>query len=193
MIDGKKKKEELFADWLAQNVPLAQLSEMYLCYSEIESFCTKIKVLRSPLFETVDLETIKKVQKIVTENRIFRFSHRKQMKKMVAAMQYYLAFVKAMEKTKDNENKAKAEEESLQSELIAENGIVPDKGGSEVKCTEEEIKKTLLYVKVTELPLNHLFLMILRQPHNRTHITIKKEPDASSSFKVLSEDAHRNS
>ena len=65
------------------------------------------------------------------------------MKKMVAAMQYYLAFVKAMEKTKDNENKAKAEEESLQSELIAENGIVPDKGGSEVKCTEEEIKKTL--------------------------------------------------
>ena len=36
-------------------------------------------------------------------------------------------------------------------------------------------------------------MVVLRQPHNRAHITIKKEPDASSSFKVLSEDAHRNS
>ena len=76
MIGEKEKIEELFAAWLTQNVPAAQLSEMYLCYSEIEAFCIKIKALRSPLLETVDLETIKKVQKIVAENRIFRFSHR---------------------------------------------------------------------------------------------------------------------
>lgn len=127
VIDGKKEKEELVADWLAQNVPPPQLSEMYICYSEIESFCTKIKVLRSPLFETVDLETIKKVQKTVAENRMFRFAYRKQMKKMITAMQYYLAFVKNLEKTKDKENKAKAKEKILQSELITETRVAPDK------------------------------------------------------------------
>ena len=30
-------------------------------------------------------------------------------------------------------------------------------------------------------------------PYFHSHTTIKKEPDASSSFKVLSEDVHRNS
>lgn len=153
VIDGKKEKEELVADWLAQNVPPPQLSEMYICYSEIESFCTKIKVLRSPLFETVDLETIKKVQKTVAENRMFRFAYRKQMKKMITAMQYYLAFVKNLEKTKDKENKAKAKEKILQSELITETRVAPDKKSGKVNCTEEEILNKMNEWFQREIPM----------------------------------------
>ena len=121
VVDGQKKIEELFAGWLAQNAPSAQLSELYLCYSEIESFCIRIKVLHSPLLETVDLETIKRVQKTVMENRLFRFSHRKQMKKNIAAMQYYLAFVKSLEKTENDENKSKKNDELVMPELSENN------------------------------------------------------------------------
>jgi len=36
MVDGKKTNEEMFADWLAENIPYTRLPELYLCYSEIE-------------------------------------------------------------------------------------------------------------------------------------------------------------
>ena len=75
MVGNKEKIEELFATWLAQNAPSAHLSELYFCYSEIEAYCLKIKVLRKPLFETIDLDIIKRVQKTVTESRIFQLLH----------------------------------------------------------------------------------------------------------------------
>lgn len=69
MVDGKKTNEEMFADWLAENIPYTRLPELYLCYSEIEAYCLKTKVLHKQLFETTDLNTVKRVQKTVTENR----------------------------------------------------------------------------------------------------------------------------
>ena len=96
MIDDKEKIEELFATWLAQNVPAAQLSELYLCYSEIETYCLKTKVLRKPLFETTDLNTVRRAQKAAIESHIFQLTHKKQMKKIVAAAQYYTAFLKSL-------------------------------------------------------------------------------------------------
>lgn len=96
MVGDKEKIEELFATWLAQNAPSAHLSELCFCYSEIEAYCLKIKVLRKPLFETIDLDIIKRVQKTVTESRIFQLSHKKQMRKIVTAAQYYKAFVKSL-------------------------------------------------------------------------------------------------
>lgn len=97
MVSGKKKNKELFADWLAQNVPSTRLSEIYLCYAEIEAYCLKTKILNKPLFETTDLDTVKRVQKAVAENRFFKFSHKKQMKNIVAAAQYYTTFVKTLD------------------------------------------------------------------------------------------------
>lgn len=96
MADDKVKIEELFVDWLAKNAPTAHLSELYLCYSEIEDYCLKTKVLCKPLFETTDLDTVKKAQKAAIESRIFQLSHKKQMKKIVTAAQYYTAFVKSL-------------------------------------------------------------------------------------------------
>lgn len=96
MVGDKDKIEDLFAAWLARNVPSAHLSELYLCYSEIEAYCLKTKVLRKPLFETTDLDTVKRAQKTVTESRIFQLSHKKQMRKIVSAAHYYTAFVKSL-------------------------------------------------------------------------------------------------
>lgn len=60
MISNRKTVEDDFMRYLAERVSPAQLSELYGCYSEIETFCLKIKVLQNPLFETTDFETIKK-------------------------------------------------------------------------------------------------------------------------------------
>ncbi len=94
MCANNRTIEEQFMAWLAQNAPARFLSELYLCYPEIERHCLRIKVLKKPLFETTDLVTVKKVQKTITESRIFQFTHKKQMKKMVSAVQYYMTFVK---------------------------------------------------------------------------------------------------
>ena len=51
MVNDKEKLEELFATWLAKNAPSARLTDLYLCYSEIEAYCFKTKVLRQPLFD----------------------------------------------------------------------------------------------------------------------------------------------
>ena len=97
-VNGWRQGENrrAFCYLACQNAPSAHLSELYFCYSEIEAYCLKIKVLRKPLFETIDLDIIKRVQKTVTESRIFQLSHKKQMRKIVTAAQYYKAFVKSL-------------------------------------------------------------------------------------------------
>lgn len=46
MISDKKNTEDDFMCYLAERVSPAQLSKLYRCYSEIETFCLKIKVLQ---------------------------------------------------------------------------------------------------------------------------------------------------
>lgn len=94
MMRGSKTVEDDFMQYLAERVSPAQFSELYRCYSEIETFCLKIKVLQNPLFETTDFETIKKVQRTIEQNKIFRITHRRQINKIVDAGRYYYNYIK---------------------------------------------------------------------------------------------------
>lgn len=94
MISDRKNVEDDFMRYLAERVSPAQLSELYRCYSEIETFCLKIKVLQNPLFETTDFETIKKVQRTIEQNKIFRITRRRQINKIVDAGRYYYNYIK---------------------------------------------------------------------------------------------------
>ena len=85
MIENNKAIIDDFMQYLSEKVSPSQLSELYPCFSEIESFCLKIKVLHKPLFETTDFETIKKVQRTIEQNKIFRITHRRQFNKILAA------------------------------------------------------------------------------------------------------------
>ena len=71
MISNRKTVEDDFMRYLAERVSPTQLSDFYICYSEIETFCLKIKVLQKPLFQTTDIETIKKVQRTIEQNKFF--------------------------------------------------------------------------------------------------------------------------
>lgn len=135
MVDGKKTNEEMFADWLAKNMPYTRLPELYLCYSEIEAYCLKTKVLHKQLFETTDLNTVKRVQKTVTENRIFQLSHKKQMKKIVAAARYYTAFVKTLDENAGLTEKSQNTQISSGGERIGE-AVQKKEGSSNGKVSE---------------------------------------------------------
>jgi len=85
--------EERYLAWLLTQVSPSQMSELYLTYSEIEAFCLNIKILSKPLFETTSLNRLTKVMQTIDSNRIFRFKHKKQLKKMAAAIKYYYLWV----------------------------------------------------------------------------------------------------
>ena len=94
MINKNNSVEDDFMQYLAAKVTPAQLSALYPCYAEIESFCLKIKVLQSPLFQTTDFATIKKVQRTIEQNKIFRITRKKQHSKIVSAGRYYYTYIK---------------------------------------------------------------------------------------------------
>ncbi|UYO61176.1 hypothetical protein LNN31_10300 [Acetobacterium wieringae] len=96
--------EERYLAWLSTQVSPAQMSELYLTYSEIEAFCLYIKILSKPLFETTNLHRLTKVKQTIDSNRIFRFKHKKQLKKMAAAIKYYYLWVSENQEVYSNED-----------------------------------------------------------------------------------------
>ena len=92
-----ESNEKQFYEWLSKQVSPTKLSELYFCYPAIDDFCVKTHVLKKPLFETLDLETVKKAQKTVNENRAFRFAYRKKMGLIISAIQYYVTYVRELE------------------------------------------------------------------------------------------------
>lgn len=94
MINGTSSVENEFMQYLANKVSPAQLSALYPCYAVIETFCLKIKVLQNPLFQTVDFEIIKKVQRTIEQNKIFKITHKREHNKIVAAGRYYYIYIK---------------------------------------------------------------------------------------------------
>lgn len=141
MSDNKRAIEEQFIAWLAQNAPAGRLSELYLCYPEIEKHCLRIKVLKKPLFETTDLDTIKKVQKTISESRMFQLAHKKHMKRMVSAAQYYTTFikehsVKSVEPVQSEPAESAAVEEPLKAKNLKQNKTIQNYYPNALKASE---------------------------------------------------------
>lgn len=120
MIENTKATKENFKQYLSRKVVPNQLSGLYLCYSEIEIFCFKLKVLQKPLLETTDFETIKKVKRTIERNKVFRITYRKRYNKILTAFGYYCEYLKEGHTTQieiqnsTDEINAKHQEESLE-------------------------------------------------------------------------------
>lgn len=100
--DGIISVQEQFFKWLSNKASPAQMSELYFTYSEIESFCIERKILKQPLFETTSVKSIASVKAVIDSNKVFRFTHKKQIGKMQAAIQYYYSFVKEYQSALQN-------------------------------------------------------------------------------------------
>ena len=123
--EARMKKEdnalmqEEFITWLSAKVSPAQLSELYILYDEIESFCLSRRILKRKLFETTDVSQIVEVKKCIESNKIFRFMNRKKIGRMQSAINYYLAYIKEVQssheknlKTVDKEAQKKCKKDA---------------------------------------------------------------------------------
>ena len=104
--------ENSFMNYLSKKVSPIQLSEISTCYSEIESFCKKLNILRDPLFQTTDVEVIKKVLRTIEQNKFFRITHKKQYRKIMLACRHYYAYIKEQHFSADLQKENNMEESS---------------------------------------------------------------------------------
>lgn len=128
MTDGNGiNHKENFFDWLSKQVRPSQLSELYGTYEEIENFCFRINVIHTPLFSSVDYERAKKIKNVIEANKVFRFSHKKQMAKFVASATHFMHYCKMQcesnnkTNTDSQEGKINNSDEALNVDTTAEN------------------------------------------------------------------------
>lgn len=94
-VVGSKSVQNEFCSYISTQMPTFQLSDAYLMLSGIESFCLERKILQNKLFETNDLDTIKRVVQTVDSNRVFRFTYKRNLKKMSTVIHAYYTFLKS--------------------------------------------------------------------------------------------------
>ncbi|MCD7717268.1 MAG: hypothetical protein LUI39_12610 [Lachnospiraceae bacterium] len=93
LIKIKQSAEADFMNYLASQVSPAQRSELYLCYPVIESFGKESGILMNGLFETIDIETISKLQHRLETSKTFRQLHAREYKKIIAAGKWYCIYI----------------------------------------------------------------------------------------------------
>lgn len=67
--------EEQFAQWFSTKVSPRQLSELYMAFPDVETFCLERKILKKRLFETTDRATIKAVLDTVNSSKYGALFH----------------------------------------------------------------------------------------------------------------------
>lgn len=85
-----------FCEWLHKKAPKLMTDTICQWLNVGEDFCLRIKVLTNPLFETIDVDTIKKFVRTVTNNKFFLIRNKKHHLEIVNAANWYLAFVREM-------------------------------------------------------------------------------------------------
>lgn len=92
--EPKLTNEQLFMKWLSTQMPNGRVPDLHQVFAEVESFCKKLHILKQPLFDTFDYETIAKVRKTVEQNKIFTITHRKQMVLVRSGIHYYSIYIR---------------------------------------------------------------------------------------------------
>lgn len=132
----KQDNQDKYIAWLSQKVSPAQLSELYMMYEIIDEFCVERKVLKKPLLQTTELEMVKAAQQMIEQNKVFRFLHKREMKKISTAMKHYVTYAKEIYKNECEDNDAT----SLETVVIEDteiNAITVDKENSKQENPRE--------------------------------------------------------
>lgn len=106
MVNKGSTYKEAFFKYLAKKVSPEQLSALYKCYGDIESFCLRMKVLNKPLFETNDIETLSRAKKLISTHKVFAVTHRKTLSASIAAISYYVAYFENDNSSQNNVSKS---------------------------------------------------------------------------------------
>lgn len=139
VVEPKSVQDE-FCSYLSMQMPTFQLSDAYLMLSDIESFCLERKILQNKLFETTDLDTIKRVIQTVDSNRVFRFTYKRNLKKMSTVIHAYYTFLKSY----------KPDEEKKEVKPIIQDAIPSSPDADSMKQKDEAVGRQAISVPATE-------------------------------------------
>lgn len=167
MIERKEATDDNFMQYLSEKVPPSKISELCSYYSDIDTFCRKIGILKKPLFETNDFETIKKVQRTIEQNKIFRVTRKKHHAKIVAACRYYYIYVRERQ-SKGTDTLLVSEKkfqnaDSQQDEIVRENGVFVNSDTSDTGIKTVSVSTTTLVPSVSALSLEEKVKNALRE------------------------------
>lgn len=118
-VNDEKSAQEEFFLWLSTQQASSQLSDIYFLLTDIEDFCLKRNILQKKLFETTDIETINRVVLTVDSDKVFRFTHKRNLKRLSKAIHAYHSFIKYNSKLSDQTRN----EESLSSAKTLSQGV----------------------------------------------------------------------
>ena len=139
VVEPKSVQDE-FCSYLSMQMPTFQLSDAYLMLSDIESFCLERKILQNKLFETTDLEAIKRVVQTVDSNRVFRFTFKQNLKKMSTVIHAYYTFLKSY----------KPDGEKKEVKPIIQDEIPSSPDADSMKQKDEPVGRQVISVPATE-------------------------------------------
>lgn len=92
-VINKNSVQDDFFVWLATKIPATQLSDYYMLYANIDSFCYSNNIIHQNLFDTRNLSEISAVIDTVNKNQEFRRKYRMSISKMATALKYYNDFL----------------------------------------------------------------------------------------------------
>ena len=139
VVEPKSVQDE-FCSYLSMQMPTFQLSDAYLMLLDIESFCLERKILQNKLFETTDLDTIKRVVQTVDSNRVFRFTYKQNLKKMSTVIHTYYTFLKSY----------KPDGEKKEVKPIIQDEIPSSPDADSMKQKDEPVGRQVISVPATE-------------------------------------------
>ena len=134
MLESNKKNQDNFVEWLSAQVSPAQLSELYMVYEKIDKFCLQRGILKKALIETSDIKVVNKVLNTVEQNKVFRFTHKREMNKIVSAVRYYYKYLKSQESIKSDDLGVNQHETPLQ---IEKTEIITDVANENEQCNSQ--------------------------------------------------------
>ena len=94
MVNPKKSKKEDFYLWLSQKISVGQVQEIKSALREIESQARKTSIINSSIYDNISFDTVKKIRIKVEQSKIFKFTHKRQWKSIIAALNYLQQFAK---------------------------------------------------------------------------------------------------
>lgn len=94
IVPDSKSIESQYYAWLKTQASPARLSELFAAYAAIENFCLNRSIIKKKLFELTSLADIRKVMDTVDSNKVFRFTHKRNLNNMSSAMHFYYRFMK---------------------------------------------------------------------------------------------------
>ena len=182
---------ERFCKWVNLNYPNLKSGEICQLLEPAEDFCKKLKILITPLFETTQVDIIKKFVWTVTNNKIFYIRNRKHHSAIINAANLYYSFVRELSTINESDVSIEAIGIGKQCPVLVEANPSPEQVTSDLAqlvdkllkdardgITKDDICKTLSGFTTHQINLAIAFchaVKVLKRYYHRDNISDYQE------------------